>query len=218
VLAFRWRGDFNELRAAWIAGSAYARATDGMVFDDQEGKVRSAAEASEVARVEYEAPDPDVGSAVDKVLRDLKLGPYSETWASIRELGGMPKIGERPLFAKQLFTKDYDPGQPRVPAGNSDGGQWTSESGSGATDSTGESEAKPNGISNSGKQYAAVDTGARTDATASESDVQVAAGTGRSGYGSHWRRKEKLKQRERIQYLKQLSRLKIRGRPFFAWD
>jgi hypothetical protein len=79
VLAFRWREDFNDLRAARIAGSAYAHATGGIVFDDQEGKVRSAAEASEVARVEYEAPDPDVGSAVDKVLRDLKLGPYRGT-------------------------------------------------------------------------------------------------------------------------------------------
>jgi hypothetical protein len=79
VLAFRWRGDFNELRAAWIAGSAYAHATAGIVFDDQEGKVRTAAEALKAARIEYEAPDPDVGSAVDKVLRDLKLGPYRET-------------------------------------------------------------------------------------------------------------------------------------------
>jgi hypothetical protein len=49
VLAFRWRGDFNELRAAWIAGSAYARATDGIVFDDQEAKIRSAAAAVETA-------------------------------------------------------------------------------------------------------------------------------------------------------------------------
>lgn len=78
VLALRWRADFDELRAAWIAGSAYARATDGIVFDDQEGKLRNAAEAIEVARREYEAPDPDVRSSVDRVLRRLKLGPYSE--------------------------------------------------------------------------------------------------------------------------------------------
>jgi len=76
VLAFRWRADFDELRAAWIAGSAYASATDGIVFDDQEGKVRNAAEAVETARREYEAPDPAVGSGVDQVLRRLKLGPY----------------------------------------------------------------------------------------------------------------------------------------------
>jgi hypothetical protein len=76
VLAFRWRGNFNELRAAWIAGSAYARATGGIVFDDQEGKIRNAAEAVETAHREYEAPDPVVGSSVDRVLRRLKLGPY----------------------------------------------------------------------------------------------------------------------------------------------
>jgi hypothetical protein len=79
VLAFRWGGNFNELRAAWIAGASYAQATGGVVFDDQEGKIRNAAEAREVARVEYETPDPNVKSVVDKVLRDLKLGPYRET-------------------------------------------------------------------------------------------------------------------------------------------
>jgi len=76
VLAFRWRANFTELRAAWIAGSAYARATEGVVFDDQEGKVRNAAEAVETARREYEAPDPAVGSSVDRILRRLNLGPY----------------------------------------------------------------------------------------------------------------------------------------------
>jgi hypothetical protein len=75
ILAFRWRADFNELRAAWIAGSAYARATDGIVFDDQETKIRNAAEAVDTARREYEAPDPDIGSSVDRVLRRVKLRP-----------------------------------------------------------------------------------------------------------------------------------------------
>lgn len=76
VLAFRWRANFNELRAAWIAGSAYAPATDGMVLDDQEGKIRNAVEAVETARREYEASDPVIGSSVDRVLRRLNLGPY----------------------------------------------------------------------------------------------------------------------------------------------
>jgi len=81
VLAFRWRASFNELRAAWIAGSAYARATGGIVLDDQEGKIRTAAEAIEAARREYETPDPVVGSSVDRVLKKLKLGPYREDGA-----------------------------------------------------------------------------------------------------------------------------------------
>src|SRR5581483_10966772 len=45
VLAFRWGGDFNELQAAWMAATAYAVATDGVVLDDQEARVRTAAEA-----------------------------------------------------------------------------------------------------------------------------------------------------------------------------
>jgi len=51
VLGFRWLGSKEaELLAAWMAGTAYARATEGVVFDDQEGKFRSAAQASEVVR------------------------------------------------------------------------------------------------------------------------------------------------------------------------
>jgi hypothetical protein len=45
VLAFRWGGSFNELEAASMAAAAYAAATDGVVVDDQEMKIRSAGEA-----------------------------------------------------------------------------------------------------------------------------------------------------------------------------
>jgi hypothetical protein len=47
VLAFRWRGDLDELLAAWMAAAAYASATDGIILDDQEAKIRTAAEAIE---------------------------------------------------------------------------------------------------------------------------------------------------------------------------
>lgn len=77
-LGFRWRGDFNEMRAAWIAASAYAKAADGVVFDDQEGIVRTAAEAMNVALIGYNSPDPDAGPITDEVLQNLKLGPYRE--------------------------------------------------------------------------------------------------------------------------------------------
>lgn len=80
ALAFRWVGSkVNELRAAWMAGTAYARATGGLIFDDQEGKFRNATEALDVVRdVERDMPEIDHKALVDKVLRDLKLGPYSE--------------------------------------------------------------------------------------------------------------------------------------------
>lgn len=89
VLALRWRADFNELRAAWIAGAAYARASEGIVFDDQEGLVRNAEQACAVARREYDAPDPEIQAGaidkaeidarVDEIMRQFKMGPSTET-------------------------------------------------------------------------------------------------------------------------------------------
>jgi hypothetical protein len=80
VLAFRWVGSkVNELRAAWMAATAYAQATEGVIFDDQEGKFRNAFEARKVVRdAERDMPEIDRKAMVDKVLRELKLGPYRE--------------------------------------------------------------------------------------------------------------------------------------------
>ena len=66
-----------------------------------------------------------------------------------------------PAVAKRLFSKDYEPDQPRVPAGNQDGGQWTSQDESRSTNST--RGLGPHGASRP-LQYAALDTGTRTDA------------------------------------------------------
>jgi hypothetical protein len=76
ALALRWVGSsIKELRAAWMAGTAYAQATDGMILDDQEGKFRNPIEARQVVR-EVERDVPNTDWVVDQVLRDLKLGPY----------------------------------------------------------------------------------------------------------------------------------------------
>jgi hypothetical protein len=50
VLGFRWIGDFYEFQAAWMAGAAYAVATNGMVLDDEGGTFLGAVEAREEAR------------------------------------------------------------------------------------------------------------------------------------------------------------------------
>ena len=50
MLTFRWGGDLNQLQSAWMAAAAYARATNGVVFDDEEAKIHSAADACEVVR------------------------------------------------------------------------------------------------------------------------------------------------------------------------
>ncbi len=70
-----------------------------------------------------------------------------------------------------------------MPAGNPDGGQWTSEGESGSSsDSPAAQDVPPESVSGPRVRYAALDTGTRTDAAAAESGAQVAAGTGRPGY------------------------------------
>jgi len=78
------------------------------------------------------------------------------------------------------YVIKYSSDQPRLPAGNPDGGQWTSEGTSGAS-AVSASSAEPN-VPSRPIQYAALDTGTRDDATSGASDVQVAAGSGRPGY------------------------------------
>ncbi len=45
AIGFRWGGNLDEMQAAWMAATAYAAATNGIVVDDQEVKIRTAAEA-----------------------------------------------------------------------------------------------------------------------------------------------------------------------------
>lgn len=52
-----------------------AAADDGREFDAQAAKVRNAAE---IARIEYEGPDPKVRATIDMLRRKLKLGPLPE--------------------------------------------------------------------------------------------------------------------------------------------
>ena|SRR5579884_1345191 len=48
-LVLVWGGDFAEMKAAWMAASAYARATSGVVFDPQASQLLTASEAFEFA-------------------------------------------------------------------------------------------------------------------------------------------------------------------------
>ncbi len=49
-LAFRFGGDFHALWGAYAAAAAYARATDGVVFDGESGEVLAPGRAADVAR------------------------------------------------------------------------------------------------------------------------------------------------------------------------
>jgi hypothetical protein len=73
ALAFRWPGSKrDEMRAAWMAATAYARATGGVVFDEIDGKVRNPEEALEVVR-DLESDDKHVvDAAVKEALKRLR--------------------------------------------------------------------------------------------------------------------------------------------------
>lgn len=73
ALALRWLGSKREeMLAAWMAAAAYARATDGIVFDEIDGKIRNASQALEIVR-DLEADDQHiVDAAVENALRRLR--------------------------------------------------------------------------------------------------------------------------------------------------
>ena len=56
MLAFRFGGNLHELWGAYASAAAYARATDGAVFDGEAGKVLTADEAAQIAR----STEPDL--------------------------------------------------------------------------------------------------------------------------------------------------------------
>lgn len=57
VLVFVWLGSkWNELVAAWMAATAYARVTDGIIFDGEAGKFCTPAEARAVVD-DLESPE-----------------------------------------------------------------------------------------------------------------------------------------------------------------
>lgn len=67
VLAFRWGGNLSQVPAVWMAATAYAKATNGVVFDEEAGKIRSVADAQTVVGdVEREMPE------MEALLRGLK--------------------------------------------------------------------------------------------------------------------------------------------------
>jgi hypothetical protein len=57
ALGLRIGGDYDELRAAFMAATAYARATGGVVWDGESGEVMSPDRAAEVVRdIDAQAP------------------------------------------------------------------------------------------------------------------------------------------------------------------
>ncbi|MFZ0610007.1 MAG: hypothetical protein WBD53_19515 [Xanthobacteraceae bacterium] len=73
ALALRWLGSKrDEMLAAWMAATAYARATDGIVFDEMDGKIRTASQALAIVH-DLETDDQHiVDAAVANALSRLR--------------------------------------------------------------------------------------------------------------------------------------------------
>ena len=72
ALGFRWRGDLAELQAAWMAATAYARATSGVIFDPQEMRTYSVSEAANlVKQIERSLPavEDTIRATVEEMTR-----------------------------------------------------------------------------------------------------------------------------------------------------
>src|SRR5262249_21420552 len=74
AVSFRIIGAFAELRAAWMAATAYAHATDGVVFDPQEDKIYSHIQARGMVH-EIERDWPAMQAAVQEVVKKIVAKP-----------------------------------------------------------------------------------------------------------------------------------------------
>ena len=60
AIAFTWSSNFAEEIAAWMGATAYARATDGAIFDEQEGKLFTPDESVQITReIERRRPEKE---------------------------------------------------------------------------------------------------------------------------------------------------------------
>lgn len=65
AISFTWSSDFAEEIAAWMAATAYARATNGVIFDEQEAKIFTPEESLKIAyEIEQRRP------AMEAMLRN----------------------------------------------------------------------------------------------------------------------------------------------------
>jgi hypothetical protein len=68
ALAFRWGGDLNACQTANMAATAYARATDGVVFDPAAARVLTPDQAAAVVR-DMEKSLPSIEAALREIAR-----------------------------------------------------------------------------------------------------------------------------------------------------
>ena len=75
VLGFRWLGSKeSELLAAWMAGTAYAQASGGVILDGEEGKIFVPVEGRKLV-YDLEHPSPAALAAMEEIKRGRDQKP-----------------------------------------------------------------------------------------------------------------------------------------------
>lgn len=68
ALGFRWGGDFSQMEAAWMAATAYAAATGGIIFDHEEGRVFTTQQGRELI-IKFVTERPRLKAIVEDIVR-----------------------------------------------------------------------------------------------------------------------------------------------------
>ncbi len=71
ALALRWGADISAAVAAYMAAAAYSRATEGVVFDCEEGKIISPGRTRDIA-LDIERQVPDIEAAVLRAVESFR--------------------------------------------------------------------------------------------------------------------------------------------------
>lgn len=75
ALGFRWRGSgFEELKAAWMAATAYAAATGGIIFDHEEGKVLTPQQGRKLA-AKFISESPRIKARLEEIKKQFSQNP-----------------------------------------------------------------------------------------------------------------------------------------------
>jgi hypothetical protein len=72
AIPFTWSSNFAEEIAAWMASTAYARATHGVIFDEQEAKIFTPDESHKIA-CEIEGRRPEMEAMFKHYVQQLSL-------------------------------------------------------------------------------------------------------------------------------------------------
>jgi hypothetical protein len=86
-LAFVWLGSkWKELLAAWMAGTAYAVTTDGIIYDAEQEKFVTPENARRIV-YELEHPSPTREAAMNEVRREFGFDPWPKVGKQEWRLG-----------------------------------------------------------------------------------------------------------------------------------